>query len=88
MKEVKIKGVGKLRCRVYKREHQRNGFRRFVKTCGVLDAEQFAYETGIPLSTLSEVVGEIVRVVRAGYEVRLGEDKENCIRFYPMLPLN
>lgn len=85
MAQMKIVGKGKLRVNLRRNGKSYPGLRRMVKTIDTLSNEEFAIEAGMDSETVLYIVREISRIVRAGYEVRLGEDNENGIRFYPLM---
>ena len=82
---MKINGVGKLRVNIMSHGCCRSDVKRYVKTNGIITGEQLAAEMALDNETLMHVVDEIVRIVKAGYEVRLGHTEEDCVRFYPLL---
>jgi len=84
MTQMKIRGVGRLRVDIRRKNRFTRTVRRLVKTNGTLSGEELAAEMNIDHETVKHILGEIVRIVRAGYEVRLGSD-ESGVRFYPLL---
>jgi len=84
MTQMKIKGVGRLRVDIRRKNRFTRTVRRLVKTNGMLSGVDLATEMNIDNETIKHVMSEIVRIVRAGYEVRLGSE-ESGVRFYPIL---
>jgi len=84
MTQMKIKGVGRLRVNIRRKGRFTRTVRRMVKTNGTLSGVDLATEMDIDNETIKHIMSEIVRIVRAGYEVRLGSE-ESGVRFYPLL---
>jgi len=84
MTQMKIKGVGRLRVNLKRDGRFHRTVRRMVKTNGVLSGIDLATEMNIDNDTIMHIMGEVVRIVRAGYEVRFGCE-ESGVRFYPIL---
>jgi len=80
---AKIIGKGTLRVNC-KRRSAGSPFQRKVVTNGVLHGWEFANEIGVDYSQITHILEGIKRVLRAGYEVRLGGE-DNGIRLYPCL---
>jgi len=85
MNQVRIKGTGHLRVNIKRRGRASTTLERYVKTNGTIAGKDLAEELGVAHGQLVKIMQGIVRIVRAGYEVRLGKDRENCVRFYPVL---
>jgi len=84
MTQMKIRGVGRLRVNIRRKGRASKTVRRLVKTNGTLSGAELAAEMETNVETIEYILGEITRIVRAGYEVRLGTN-ESGVRFYPLL---
>jgi len=82
---ARIKGVGKLKVAYRKNGSTEHTFRRKVMTNGIIDTDRLCAEAGIDPKIGQKLMRTAVRVLRAGYEVRLGLDRENAVRLIPFL---